>query len=481
MRRDTFDKVFEQVEIVDAGVEGKAVARIGERVIFVPFVVPGDVADIQVTKQRKQYWEGKAIRIHRFSPKRVDPFCLHFGTCGGCRWQNMDYSWQLFYKQKQVEDHLNRIGKFEGYELLPILPSIKTQYYRNKLEYTFSNRRWLVKEDIHNEESGMTNESTRMNALGFHIPGMFDRVLDIETCYLQEEPSNSIRLAVKKYALESGLAFYDVKNYTGFFRNLLIRTSSSGDLMVILVVGEDAAVATGAILDHLTELFPRLTSLYYVVNQKHNDSIQDLRFHLYKGLPWIHESMKAFHPADPDLKFRIGPTSFYQTNSFQAETLYRTVAQFGSFRGNEVVYDLYTGTGTIANYIARYVKHVVGIESGAPAVEDAAKNAELNGIQNVAFFTGEAEKILDSEFIHANGHPDVIVTDPPRAGMHEKVIRTILEIEPEKVVYVSCNSATQARDMALMKERFTLVKCQPVDMFPHTQHVENVALLERSW
>jgi len=454
------EKIFEQVEILDAGAEGKSIARIGERVIFIPFVVPGDLVDIRIIKQRKKYWEGKPIRLHRFSGRRTDPFCTHFGTCGGCRWQNMDYSWQLFYKQKQVEDHLARIGKFTGYVLLPILPALKTKYYRNKLEYTFSNR---------------------MNVLGFHIPGMFDRVLDIDTCYLQEDPSNSIRLAVKKFALESGLSFYDVKNRSGFLRNLLIRSTSAGDMMVIMVIGEDNLEAIMPLLDHLAGSFPQVTSLYFVVNKKHNDTIQDLDLKLYKGFPWIQESMKPFHPADPDLIFRIGPTSFYQTNSLQAEFLYRTVAQFGNFKGNEVVYDLYSGIGTIAIYLARYVKQVIGIESVASAVSDARNNAELNGIQNTVFYSGAAEKILNREFTRENQRPSVIVTDPPRAGMHEKAIKAILEILPGKLIYVSCNSATQARDMALMTPHYTLVKCQPADMFPHTQHVENVSLMERKW
>jgi len=446
--------IFERVEILDAGSEGKAIARVNDMVIFVPFVVPGDIVDLKVGKTRKRYYEGRAIRFHRYSDKRVDPVCSHFGTCGGCKWQNMNYHDQLFYKQKQVEDNLQRIGKFKHFKLLPIIPSVKTTHYRNKLEYTFSNHRWLTKEDMgrRNEEGGMRKEEGgRRNALGFHIPGMFDRVLDIETCYLQEEPSNSIRLALREYALANKLSFYDVRKWTGFLRNVLIRNSTTGDI----------------------------TSLYYVVNNKRNDSLADQTFIHYKGEPVITEVMPPFKEGDPELLFRIGPTSFYQTNSLQAERLYRTVAEFAEFMGDEKVYDLYTGTGTIANYIARYVRQVTGIESIEAAIRDAGLNSRINEINNTRFFSGEAEKLLDAGFIEANEKPDMIITDPPRSGMHERVVKAILDIAPEKVIYVSCNPATQARDMALMSERYDLVKCQPVDMFPHTQHVENVALLKR--
>lgn len=468
--------VFEQVLITDAGAEGKAVARVNDRVVFVPFAVPGDVVDIKVTKQRKNYYEGIVIRIHSLSDKRVDPLCGHFGTCGGCRWQNMLYAEQLFYKQKQVEDHLNRIGKFSGFELLPILASVNTSFYRNKLEYTFANRRWYTVEEIRERGTREENPDDR-NALGFHIPGIFDKVLDIRTCYLQQEPSNSIRLALKAFTMEKGLSFYDARNWTGFLRNVIIRTSLSGEVMVILVVHDDKPDVIFALLDHLLVLFPQITSMFYVINRKQNDSLYDLDFILYKGKPVISERMNAFREGDPDLLFRIGPTSFFQTNSDQAARLYRIAAEFAELKGDEVVYDLYTGTGTIACYIARYVKQVVGIDTVEEAIGNARMNAESNGIVNARFVSGEVEKVLNTSFVKSYGKPDLIITDPPRSGMHEKVITAILEAAPEKIVYISCNSATQARDMALLKDHYTLVKCRPVDMFPHTHHVENIALM----
>ncbi len=483
-------KVFEKVMITDAGAEGKAIGRVEDRVVFVPFAVPGDIVDIQTTKQRKNYYEGRVIKIHSMSDKRVDPICNHFGTCGGCRWQNMRYEEQLFFKQKQVDDHLKRIGKFSDFELLPILSSSQTTFYRNKLEYTFSNRRWFTKDEMKHENpeshpdrdklrESIEIQSNRRNALGFHIPGMFDKVLDIHTCYLQQEPSNSIRLALKAYALEKGLSFYDVMNWTGFLRNVIIRTSLLGEVMVILIVREDKPDEIFAILDHLVRLFPEITSLYYVVNQKKNDSLYDQAFILYKGESVISERMNAFREGDPDLIFRVGPTSFFQTNSDQAARLYHIAAEFADLQGDELVYDLYTGTGTIASYVARYVKEVVGIDTVDAAIRDAERNAETNGITNTRFVAGEVEKVLNTTFVETYGKPNLIITDPPRSGMHEKVITAILKASPETIVYISCNSATQARDMALLKDHYTLVKCQPVDMFPHTHHVENVALLKR--
>ncbi|MFC2102538.1 23S rRNA (uracil(1939)-C(5))-methyltransferase RlmD [Bacteroidota bacterium] len=470
--------LYEKVLIIDAGAEGKAVARVGDRVIFIPFAVPGDTVDIKVTKQRKNYSEGRVVRIHTKSEKRVEPICSHFGTCGGCRWQNMKYEEQLFFKQKQVEDHLKRIGKFTDFELLPILPSDNTTFYRNKLEYTFSNRRWFTKEEMTSDEKIKEDESRR-NALGFHIPGMFDKVLDIQSCYLQQEPSNSIRLALKAYALQNGLSFYDVMHWTGFLRNVIIRTSISGEVMVILVVREDKKETIFAVLDHLEKQFPEITSFYYVVNQKKNDSLYDQEFVLYKGNAVINERMEAFREGDPDLLFRVGPSSFFQTNSKQASRLYHVAAEFADLKGDEVVYDLYTGTGTIASYVARYVKEVVGIDTVEPAIKDAELNAEANGIKNTRFVAGEVEKILNTSFFKKYGNPNLIITDPPRSGMHEKVVLAILEAAPDSIVYISCNSSTQARDMALLKEHYDLIKCQPVDMFPHTHHVENIALLRR--
>jgi len=471
-------RVFEKVLITDAGAEGKAVARVDGRVLFVPFAVPGDVVDVQVVRQRKKYYEGKVIRIHSASSKRADPFCSHFGTCGGCRWQNMRYEEQLFFKQKQVEENLKRIGKFTDVEFLPILPSEKTVGYRNKLEFTFSNRRWFTEKEMTSDAAELEDPGRR-NALGFHIPGMFDKVLDIQTCYLQPEPSNAIRLALKAYAQENGFSFYDVKTWSGFLRNVIIRTTLSGEVMVIVVVRENEKEQISAMLDHLLTAFPGITSLYYVVNQKQNDSLYDQEFILYHGEPVITERMEPFRQGDPVLLFRIGPSSFFQTNSVQASRLYRTAVEFAGLRGDELVYDLYTGTGTIASYIARYVKEVVGIDTIESSILDAKANAGINGISNARFVAGEVEKTLNPRFFETYGKPNLVITDPPRSGMHEKVVEAILHADPERIVYISCNPATQARDMALLKERYELIKSQPVDMFPHTQHVENVALLVR--
>ncbi len=466
--------ILENVEILDAGSEGKAVARVNDMVVFVPFVVPGDVIDIKVIRKKKSFYDGVAIKIHTYSSKRTEAFCEHFGTCGGCRWQNMKYEDQLFYKQKQVEDNLIRIGKIENPGVLPILPSGKSQFYRNKLEYTFSNRRWLSTED--NQDGRVPGNE--MNALGFHIPMMFDKVLDIKKCYLQADPSNDIRLEAKRYALEQDLEFYDVRIWKGFLRNLLIRTSASGDLMVIMVFRNENEEEIPAFLDNLLKKFPAITSMYYVINGKKNDVISDLPFIHYKGETFITEKMLSLRK-DQTIEYRIGPSSFFQTNSEQASHLYRVAGEFAGFTGNENVYDLYTGIGSIANFIASSVRKVTGIENIPSAIEDAKENSRLNGITNTAFFAGEAEKLLSPGFFGLHGHPDVIITDPPRAGMHEKVIKAMMEALPEKIVYISCNPATQARDIALMKSGYRVEKCQPVDMFPHTQHVENLALLRR--
>jgi len=465
--------IFKNVAIIDAGSEGMAIGKINDQVIFVPFVVPGDVVDVQVTRKKKKYLEGKAVHIHEYSPKRTIPHCSHFGLCGGCRWQNMEYGEQLFYKQKQVFDSLTRIGKLENPLILPILPSPRIRYYRNKLDFTFSNHRWLADEDRQEE-----TESVNTDALGFHIPQFFDKVVDIRECFHQKDPSNAIRTAARAYALEHNLKFYDVRTWQGFLRNLIIRNTEAGGFMVILVFRyEDEAIS--GMLDHLTRHFPEITSLFYVINSKKNDTIYDLDFNLYKGDPYITEKMPPFREGGREIEFRIGPASFFQTNSFQAVNLYKTTAEFAGFTGNEHVYDLYTGTGTIANYIANYVKRVTGIESVSAAIADAEINAQINGIQNTVFFAGEAEKILTPDFFESQGEPDIIITDPPRNGMHERVVLTILGAKPSKIVYVSCNPATQARDLALMNDQYFLEKCQPVDMFPHTQHVENVALLKR--
>ena len=463
--------VYENVEIIDAGAEGMAVGKINEKVVFVPFVVPGDVADVQITRKKKKYLEGKAIHFHQYSSKRIEPHCSHFGLCGGCRWQNMKYEEQLYYKQKQVFDSLTRIGKLENPVILPILPSPKTRYYRNKLDYTFSNHRWLTDEDRNPDA-----ESVNTNALGFHIPQFFDKVVDIHECFHMKDPSNAIRNTAREYAMDKKLSFYDVRIWQGFWRNLIIRNTEAGGLMVILVVRYDDDEII-RFLDYLATQFPQITSLFYVINPKKNDTIYDLKFNLYKGDPFITEKMPPFRSEGMEIEFRIGPASFFQTNSFQAVNLYHTATEFAGVTGGEHVYDLYTGTGTIANYIAPYVHRVTGIESVEAAIADAKVNSQINGIKNTFFFAGETEKILTKEFIENQGKPDIIITDPPRNGMHEKVVRSILEIKPGKVVYVSCNPATQARDLALMSDMYYMEKCQPVDMFPHTQHVENVALL----
>ena len=453
------------VEILDAGAEGKAVARVDGRVIFVPFVVPGDVADIQITRKKKSFYEGRAVRFHSYSEKRVEPACSHFGMCGGCRWQNMDYSGQLFYKQKQVTDNLQRIGKLDLPAISPILPSDNIYFYRNKLEYTFSNRKWFV------EKPDPDNPEKRdPNGLGFHLPGMFDRILDITQCHLQQDPSNAIRLAARDYALAHGYEFYDVKKWDGYLRNLIIRTSSTGDLMVIIVFRYVDHVKGPALMDHLAEKFPEITSLIYVINDKRNDDISDLQVKLHHGNPFIMEDMDH-------LRFKIGPKSFFQTNTAQAHKLYATARDFAGLTGKEIVYDLYTGTGTIAAFIAQHAAKVIGIEYVASAIDDARENAELNGIGNTEFFSGDILRVMNDEFIARHGAPDVIIADPPRSGIHEKVLLQMMKAGPGRIVYVSCNPATQARDLAILAENYKIEKVQPVDMFPQTRHVENVVLL----
>ncbi|MBE9485404.1 MAG: 23S rRNA (uracil(1939)-C(5))-methyltransferase RlmD, partial [Bacteroidetes bacterium] len=434
-RKKPFPK-YEKVEIIDAGSEGKAVARVDNMVIFVPFVVPGDVVDIQVVRKKKSFFEGRAEKFYTYSDKRVKPECSHFGLCGGCRWQNMDYKEQLHYKQKQVSDNLERIGGLNLPEISPILASENIYHYRNKLEYSFSNRKWLVEKPdpdnpLHQNRDG----------LGFHLPGMFDRILDIDTCYLQKDPSNAIRLAVRDFALENEYEFYDVKKWDGYLRNLIIRTSSTGDLMVIMVFRFVDHIKMPALLDHIAEKFPEITSLMYVINDKRNDDISDLEVKHYKGDSFIMEEMEG-------LKFKIGPKSFFQTNRDQALKLYNTVKEFAGLKGDEIVYDLYTGTGTIAAFVSRFAKKVIGLEYIAEAIEDARENSELNDISNTGFFAGDILRVLNDDFIKENGKPDVIITDPPRAGMHDKVVRQIMKVGPEKIVYVSCNPATQARDLA---------------------------------
>lgn len=458
--------IFEKVEITDAGSEGKAVARVDNHVIFVPFVVPGDVIDIRVVKRRKKYLEGKAVKLHKPSPLRIEARCEHFGKCGGCKWQNLAYDNQLKYKQKQVTDNFERIGKLSIPEINPIIASAEQYFYRNKLEFTFSNRRWLTEEEMDKEDT------PDMDGLGFHLPGMFDRIIDLENCYLQADPSNQIRLAVNKFCRDQGYSFYDSRNQQGFLRNLLIRNTTTGDLMVIMVFGQDKPVEIDKVMNFLKNEFQQITSLYFILNTKKNDSIGDLEPQHFGGEMFNIEVME-------DLKFRIGPLSFYQTNSKQAYQLYKVAREYAGLTGTETVYDLYCGTGTISNFVAKQAKKVVGIEYVEGAIHDAFENSVLNGHTNTHFVAGDMAKVLTNEFIAEHGHPDVVITDPPRAGMHPKVIGQLLEAAPGKIVYVSCNPATQARDISLLTEKYDLMKVQPVDMFPQTHHVENVSLLIR--
>ena len=459
---------MEKVTITDVAAEGKALARVNDLVVFVPYVAPGDVIDIQLLRKRHNYAEGKAIAFHTYAAERAVPFCEHFGVCGGCKWQHLPYEAQLRYKQKQVVDNLTRIGKVDLGEVLPIIGSARTQFYRNKLEFTFSNKKWLTEEQV---QSGETLDE--MNGLGFHIPGMFDKVLDIHKCWLQDDISNRIRLAIKDYCLQhEGYPFFDLRNQEGFMRTLMIRTASTGDLMLVVVFFHEDRERREALLDYVAQQFPEITSLLYVINGKCNDTITDQEVHVYRGNDHIIEEMEG-------LRFKVGAKSFYQTNSHQAYELYKVARSFAGLTGEELVYDLYTGTGTIANFVSRQAREVIGIEYVPEAIEDAKVNSALNCITNTRFFAGDMKDILTDDFVHTHGRPDVIITDPPRAGMHEDVIKTILAASPKRIVYVSCNPATQARDLNLLDAAYAVRKVQPVDMFPHTHHVENVVLLEK--
>lgn len=466
-RKKQFLPVMENVSIIDTAASGQSIAKVNDLVVFIEGGVPGDVVDLQVTRKKSKYREGKVLRIIEPSPDRVKPECIHFGVCGGCKWQDLDYKAQLRYKQKQVFDNLTRIGKISLPEFMPILPSEKVYYYRNKLEFSFSNKMWLTHDEI---KSGIEIENR--NALGFHIPKAFSKILDIKHCHLQPDPSNSVRLLTKEYALLHGLTFFDPVEQHGFLRNMIVRTSTTGEVMVIVVFHTDDKAAREGLLDHLAERVPTISSLLYVINPKRNDTINDLEVHTYKGNDFIFEQMEG-------LRFKIGPKSFYQTNSEQAYALYKVTRDFAGLTGNEVVYDLYTGTGTIALFVSHQAKKVVGVEYVEDAIADAKVNAELNGIGNAVFYAGDMKDVLTDDFVEKNGKPDVIITDPPRAGMHEDVVKKIFAIGPEKIVYVSCNPATQARDLAMLDERYQVAKVQPVDMFPHTHHVENVVLLVR--
>jgi 23S rRNA (uracil1939-C5)-methyltransferase len=459
--------LHENVEIIDIGSEGKAIAKVDGIVVFTTLVIPGDIVDLQVTKKREKYQEAKVVKIHTNSPDRIPAFCEHFEVCGGCKWQYLPYEKQLFYKQKQVFDQLKRIGKVTLPEFIPIKGSTNSTFYRNKLEFTFSNRRWLTHEEV---KSG--DQFDNMDVLGFHVQGMFDKVLNVNKCWLQPEPSNSIRNSVKEYAIANNLEFYDLRNKAGFLRNLIIRTTSIGEVMVIVNFFKEDKEKRESLLNFLVDKFPEITSLQFVINEKGNDTILDQQLHVFKGRDHIIEDMEG-------LKFIIGPKSFYQTNSDQAYELYKIARDFASLTGKEVVYDLYTGTGTIACFVASLANKVIGIEYVPEAIVDAKINAENNAIENTKFFAGDMKDILTQAFIAEHGHPDVIITDPPRAGMHEDVISTILFAAPQRIVYVSCNPATQARDISLLSHQYQVTKVQPVDMFPHTHHVENVVLLEK--
>ncbi|CAN5497416.1 23S rRNA (uracil(1939)-C(5))-methyltransferase RlmD [soil metagenome] len=458
-------KILGRLEVIDMADEGRAVCRFEGMVVFVTKAVPGDIVDVLVKKKHKTFFEGEVVKLHYPSPMRIAPFCKHFGTCGGCKWQYLEYAAQLDYKQKQVLDAMVRLGKFEEPPMLPIQGSPDTVYYRNKLDFSFADRKWLTKDEFEQKEL------LDGPALGFHIPGMFDKVLDIQECFLQPAPSDAIRLEVKKYALENNLTFINLRNRGGMLRSLIIRNTLKGDLMVIVMIYEDPENQLPGLLNHLAEKFPEITSLMYVLNPKANDTMYDLEIQTWKGNAFITEEMEG-------LQFRIGPKSFFQTNSKQSLKLYQLTREFAGLDGSQLVYDLYTGTGTIANFVSKQARAVVGIEYVQEAIEDAKLNSTLNGISNTTFFAGDMKDLLTESFFAEHGKPDVIITDPPRAGMHPDVVKQLIKSGAPKIVYVSCNPATQARDLQLMAETYRIVQLQPVDMFPHTAHVENIALLE---
>jgi 23S rRNA (uracil1939-C5)-methyltransferase len=466
MARNKKNIVVENLIIETVAAEGKSLGRHDGKVIFVQGAVPGDIVDVELRKRRKAFAEAVPLKYHTYSELRTDPFCEHFGVCGGCKWQHMNYDSQLGFKQQQVIDSLERIAKVQLPDIQPIIASERTDKYRNKLEFTFSNKKWLTKEQIGSEEK------LERNALGFHIPKLFDKIVDIETCHLMADPCNAIKNEIRAFALANDFSFFDIREQVGLLRILMIRYTDAGELMVLIQFFEPDQEKIDLLMGHVRDKFPEITSLQYVINQKKNDTFHDQEVILFKGKDHIVEKMD-------DLSFKIGAKSFYQTNSAQAKILYDKTLEFAAFKGDELVYDLYTGTGTIANYCAGKVKKVIGLEYVEDAIKDAFVNSEENNITNTDFYAGDIKDLLDDEFISKNGAPDVIITDPPRAGMHENVVKMILKVAPQKVVYVSCNPATQARDIALMDERYAVTKIQPVDMFPHTHHVENIVLLEK--
>jgi len=467
MVRKKKQQIFENIEIIDAGARGKTIAKAPDgRVIFLTNTVPGDIVDIKTGRKRKAYYEGTAIKYHKYSEKRTEPVCEHFEHCGGCKWQNMAYKHQLAYKENEVLNNLKRIGHLNLPEITPILGCEKIYFYRNKMEFSFSNSRWLTLDEINSNK-----EIDNKNACGFHISGMWDKILDIKKCHLQEDPSNAIRNFIKEFGIKHQLEFFNPREQSGFLRTMMLRISSTEEIMVVIQFFKEDKIKREDLLNALSEAFPQITSLQYVINSKGNDTLYDQHIKLFKGRDHIFEEMEG-------LKFKIGPKSFYQTNSSQAYELYKITRDFANLTGNETVYDFYTGTGTIAQFVAKNAKKVIGVESVPEAIEDAKQNAQLNNIKNVEFYAGDMKDVFNNEFIKKHGQPDVIITDPPRDGMHKNVVAKLLEISAKRIVYVSCNSATQARDLALMKEHYNIIKTQAVDMFPQTHHVENVVLLE---
>ncbi|MGB5943177.1 MAG: 23S rRNA (uracil(1939)-C(5))-methyltransferase RlmD [Leeuwenhoekiella sp.] len=466
-RRKKTRKVFTNIEVTGAGGRGKAIAKAPDgKVIFIDNAVPGDIIDVQTLKQRRAYYEGTATKIQTYSPKRTEPVCKHFGTCGGCKWQHMAYKHQLEYKEAEVLNNLIRVGKVELPETTPIAGSAKQYFYRNKMEFSFSNNKWLTRRQIDSDA-----QIDDRNALGFHIPGMWDKILDIEECHLQRDPSNAIRNGLKDFAKAENIPFFDTRNQEGLLRTLMLRSSSNGEFMVLVQFFENDQDNIKKVMNYLSETFPQITSLLYVINQKGNDTIYDQDVICYSGSDHIFEEMEG-------LKFKINAKSFYQTNAEQAYELYKITRDFADLQGDELVFDLYTGTGTIAQFVAKKAKKVVGVESVEDAITAARENAQLNGVDNVEFLVGDMKNVFNDAFIAKHGKPDVVITDPPRDGMHKDVVAQLMKIEAKRIVYVSCNSATQARDLALLDEKYEVVQVQPVDMFPQTHHVENVIALK---
>lgn len=466
VRRKKKNIVLENIRVEDYAAEGKSLARVDGKVIFIEGAVPGDVVDVQVSKSKKDWAEGRALRFHSLSPDRSAPFCSHFGVCGGCQWQMLPYEKQLEYKQRQVKDNLQRIGKVQLPEMMPILGASKTRYYRNKIEYTFGNKRFLLKEELNNPEI-----NGQQNVAGFHAKGLFDKIVDIDTCYLQEEPTNGIRLAVKEFARVNDYSFYDIREHSGFLRTMQLRICATGEVMVNIVFGEEDKVKREKLLDHVLQQFPNITTLLYTINTKWNDSMHDLQPVAYHGKGYVIEKLE-------DFQFKIGPKSFFQTNTWQGEQLYKVTRDFAELTGKEIVYDLYCGTGSIGIFVSKKARKIIGVEMIAAAIDDAKENAAMNGLADAEFYAGDVIDICNDEFFSLHGRPDVIITDPPRAGMHEKLVKKILDIAAPTVVYVSCNPATQARDLIGLDEKYAVTKIQPVDMFPHTLHIENVVQLK---